>query len=247
MWGSGHHAVIDYNQIASKYARHRQVHPGVLTSLISTSRVDGTSQVLELGCGTGNYILALKSLVGATCWGVDSSEGMLTKARERSSGVHFQLGRAESLDFPDDFFDLVFSVDVIHHVLDRLRYFREAYRVLKAGGKLCTVTDSEWIIRHRQPTALCFPETVEVELGRYPRIAQLRHLMESVGFTEITENVVEFPYQLTDIQPYRDKAFSALHLIPEEAFQRGIERMERDLRTGPISCVSRYLLLWGTR
>ncbi|MEJ2556369.1 MAG: methyltransferase domain-containing protein [Anaerolineae bacterium] len=239
--------MIDYNQIASEYAQHRQVHPGVLTNLISASGVDGTSQVLEVGCGTGNYILALESPVGSTCWGVDPSEAMLTKARERSSGVHFQVGRAESLDFPDGFFDLVFSVDVIHHVLDRLRYFREAYRVLKVGGKLCTVTDSEWIIRHRQPAALYFPEMVEVELGRYPRIAELRHLMESVGLTEITENVVEFPYRLTDIRPYRDKAFSALHLIPEEAFQRGIERMARDLRAGPISCVSRYVLLWGTR
>jgi ubiquinone/menaquinone biosynthesis C-methylase UbiE len=239
--------VIDYNQIASEYAQHRQVHPGVLAGLISASEVEGTSQVLELGCGTGNYILALKSLVGSACWGVDPSEGMLSKARERSNEVHFQAGRAESLDFPDGFFDLVFSVDVIHHVLDRLRYFREAYRVLKAGGKLCTVTDSEWIIRHRQPAALYFPETVEVELGRYPRIAELRRLMESVGLTEITENLVESSYQLTDIEPYRDKAFSALHLIPEAAFQRGIERMERDLHTGPISCVSRYVLAWGTR
>ncbi len=239
--------MIDYNQIASEYAQHRQVHPGVLTSLISASGVDSTSQVLELGCGTGNYILALESPVGSTCWGVDPSGGMLSKARERSNEVHFQVGRAESLDFPDGFFDLVFSVDVIHHVPDRLRYFREAYRVLKAGGKLCTVTDSEWIIRHRQPAAVYFPETVEVELDRYPRIAELRRLMQSVGLTEITENVVEFPYQLTDIQPYRDKAFSALHLIPEEAFQRGIERLERDLRIGPISCVSRYVLLWATR
>jgi hypothetical protein len=52
---------------------------------------------------------------------------------------------------------------------------------------------------------------------------------------------------LSDIQAYRDKAFSALLLISEAAFQRGIERMEQDLSTGPIPCVSRYLLLWGTK
>ena len=146
-----------------------------------------------------------------------------------------------------DFFDLVFSVDVIHHVDIRLAYFREAYRVLRAGRKVCTVTDSEWIIRHRQPLAIYFPETVEIELDRYPRIAELREVMERVGFSEMTEDTVEFAYQLTDIQAYRDKAFSALLLIPEAAFQRGIERMEQDLRTGPIQCASRYLLLWGTK
>jgi hypothetical protein len=71
--------------------------------------------------------------------------------------------------------------------------------------------------------------------------------MERVGFSEIAEDTVEFAYQLSDIQAYRDKAFSALLLIPEAAFQRGIERMKQDLRTGPIQCVSRYLLLWGTK
>jgi ubiquinone/menaquinone biosynthesis C-methylase UbiE len=178
---------------------------------------------------------------------MDPSEQMLSRTRERSGGISFQLGRAEKLGFPPDFFNLVFSADAIHHIGNRFKYFREAYRVLKAGGKVCTITDSEWIIRHRQPLSAYFPGTVEVELGRYPSTAGLREDMERVGFGKITENTVEFSYRLTDIQAYRDKAFSSLHLIPEETFQRGIERMERDLHAGPIQCVSRYLLLWGTK
>jgi hypothetical protein len=51
----------------------------------------------------------------------------------------------------------------------------------------------------------------------------------------------------TDIQIYRDQAFSCLHLIPKAAFERGIRQMEIALRNGPISCVSRYALLWGTK
>jgi SAM-dependent methyltransferase len=242
-----HHSVIDYDQIASEYARHRKVHPEVLRSLLSTSKVDSASKVLEVGCGTGNYLVALETFAGCSCWGIDPSEQMLSRARERSKTIHFQLGKAESLDFPPGFFDLVFSVDVIHHLSARLAYFREAYRVLRTGGKACTVTDSEGIIRHRQPLALYFPETVEIELSRYPRIAELRDIMECAGFSEMTESTVEFAYPLTDVQAYRDKAFSALLLIPEAAFQRGIGRMEQDLRTGPIQCVSRYLLLWGTK
>jgi len=238
---------IDYDQIASEYAQHRQVHPKVLKSLLATSSVGRASKVLEVGCGTGNYIVALETLAGSSCWGIDPSGQMLSRARERSRTIHFQPGQAERLDFPPEFFDLVFSVDVIHHVGNRLAYFREAYRVLRAGGRVCTVTDSEWIIRHRQPLAVYFPGTVEIELGRYPRTAELREIMEQVGFGDMTEGTVEFAYQLTDLQAYRDKAFSALLFIPEEAFQSGIERMERDLRSGPIQCVSRYLLLWGTK
>jgi ubiquinone/menaquinone biosynthesis C-methylase UbiE len=242
-----HYNVINYDGIASEYARHRRVHPEVLRSLLLTSSIGRASKVLEVGCGTGNYIVALEALAGSSCWGIDPSEQMLSRARERSRTIYFQLGKAERLDFSPNLFDLVFSVDVIHHVGNRLAYFREAYQLLRAGGKACTVTDSEWIICHRQPLAVYFPETVEIELGRYPRIAELREVMERIGFGEVTESTVEFAYPLTDIQAYRDKAFSSLLLIPEGAFRRGIERMEQDLCTGPIQCVSRYLLLWGTK
>ena len=239
--------MIDYDKIASEYARHRQVHPKVLRDLLETSGVDAASRVLEVGCGTGNYIVALEERVGCSCWGIDPSESMLSGARQRSKRIELRPGRAERLEFSDGFFDFVFSVDVIHHVGDRPAYFGEAYRVLRARGTLCTVTDSEWIIRHRQPLSTYFPETVEPELTRYPRITELRALMEQIGFAEVKETMVEFPYELTDSQAYQDKAFSSLHLISEPAFQRGIERMERDLRAGPIRCVSRYLLLWGTK
>jgi ubiquinone/menaquinone biosynthesis C-methylase UbiE len=238
---------VDYDKIASDYAQHRQRHPEVLKHLVSTGNLGRDSKVLEVGCGTGNYILALERLAGSQCWGIDPSQGMLAKAGARSGGVHFQLGRAEDISFPFGFFDLVFSVDVIHHVEDRPACFQEAYRVLASGGKVCTVTDSEWVIRHRQPLAIYFPETVEPELERYPRISELRGLMEQAGFSQMNEESVEFPYQLTDIQAYRDKAFSALHLIPKDAFRRGIERLERDLCIDPIPCVSRYVLLWGTK
>ena len=238
---------IDYDKIASEYARHRRVHPEVLRSLLATSGIGSGSRVLEVGCGTGNYVIAVEASVGCPCWGIDPSPQMLDRARERSGSINFQPGSAQRLDFPPDFFDLVFSVDVIHHLSDRLGFLREAYRVLKAGGEVCTVTDSEWIIRHRQPLAVYFPETVEVDLGRYPRMAELRGLMEEVGFVEITEEVVEFPHELTDVQAYRDKAFSSLHLISQEGFRQGIRHMERDLDSGPISCVSRYVLLRGTK
>jgi SAM-dependent methyltransferase len=239
--------VIDYDKLATEYAQHRQVHPEVLKNILADGEIHPTSQVLEVGCGTGNYSVALETTVGCSCWGIDPFEQMLSRAKERSQTIQFQIGEAEALDFPADFFNLVFSVDVIHHVSDRSAYFREVYRVLRGGGKICTVTDSEGIIRRRQPLATHFPETVEMELKRYPRLGELRVLMETVGFDSIRETAVEFAYSLDDIQAYRDKAFSSLHLISEEAFHKGIARMERDLHEGPIPCVSRYVLLWGTK
>ncbi len=239
--------MIDYDKIAAEYVQHRQTHPGVLQNLISTAGISGDFRVLEVGCGTGNYITAIGSATDCSCWGIDPSEQMLSRSREQSKNIQFQTGKAEQIGFEPDFFDLVFSVDVIHHVVNHLAYFREAFRVLKRGGKLCTVTDSEWIIRNRQPLATYFPETIEAELTRYPRIVALRTLAQNVGFGNIIEQTIEFATRLTDIQIYRDKAFSALHVISEDAFQRGIKSMENDLLSGPIPYVARYVLLWATK
>jgi len=239
--------VIEYDQIAREYARHRKVHPEVLRCLVSHSGMAGHSRVLEVGCGTGNYIAALESAVGCSCWAIDPSEEMLASARGRSANVTFRSGRAEQLDFETGSFDLVFSVDVIHHVNDHAAYFQEVFRVLAPGGLVCTVTDSEWIIRHREPLAVYFPDTVEVDLRRYPRMTDLQAFMEGAGLDGIKETLVELSYEVTDSSPYAGKAFSALHLLSREAFEQGLERMERDLQAGPIPGVSRYVLLWGSK
>lgn len=236
---------IDYDRIARDYAQHRRVHPRLLFYLVEAARDAGG--VLEVGCGTGNYVIAIRSLTGSRCWGIDPSEKMLSRARERQADVRFGQGRAERLAFPAASFDLVFSVDVIHHLDSLQQYVEQVHRVLTPGGRICTATDSEWVIRHRQPLSTYFPETVKPELERYPRIHTLRALMEQAGFAEIDEQDVEHARLLTDARPYRDKAYSALHLISESAFQEGIRRMERDLLDGPIPVISRYTMLWGRK
>jgi SAM-dependent methyltransferase len=238
---------VNYDTLAHEYAQHRRVHPDVLTSLLENSRLDGASSVLEMGCGTGNYIIALQEATGCAAWGIDPSGPMLARARERSRRVRFEPGQAEKLAFNAATFDLVFSVDVIHHVGDQAAFYHEACRVLKSGSRVCTVTDSEDIIRRRQPLSNCFPETVEMELKRYPRVADLRKMMAEAGFDGVAEEYVEYQFAITNIQAYRDKAFSSLHIIPQEAFERGIRRMEADLLAGPIQVISRYLLLWGVK
>jgi SAM-dependent methyltransferase len=242
-------SAVDYAHLADEYARHRQVHPGVLRALCD--RTSSESLVLEVGCGTGNYITALTAITGCRGWGIDPSSEMLARAQRRlgayssASRVQLSPGQGECLGVPDGAFDFVYSIDVIHHIQDRTAYLQGAYRALQPGGQLCTATDSEWIIRHREPLATYWPETIEVELARYPRIHHLETLYREAGFEDIQCSCVERRVALVDAQAYRDKAFSSLHLISESAFQRGLARLEHDLSSGPVPHVSRYTLLWG--
>ncbi|MEW6558550.1 MAG: methyltransferase domain-containing protein [Elusimicrobiota bacterium] len=240
--------MINYNKIAEKYSHHRKLHPGVLKNLIEKGKNDSHSKILEVGCGTGNYISSIADLIKCTCWGIDPSQKMLNIAQKNSDNVKLKKGFAEKIDFMDNFFDTIFSVDVIHHITDKEKYFNEAFRTLKINGKICTVTDSEWIIKNRKPLSEYFPEIIEAELNRYPSIKYIKNIMKSVGFKKISEFQVEFSYKIDNIQPYVDKSFSCLHLISNEAFNKGIEKMKSDLkRKSFIEGISRYLLIWGIK
>jgi ubiquinone/menaquinone biosynthesis C-methylase UbiE len=93
--------MIDYDRFASEYARRRTIHPRVLESLVSIGRINRGSAVLEVGCGTGNYIVALEAFTSCAGWGLDPSTEMLAKARPRSARIALHTGRAEQLGFAD--------------------------------------------------------------------------------------------------------------------------------------------------
>jgi SAM-dependent methyltransferase len=156
-------------------------------------------------------------------------------------------GRAERLPFASGSMAMVYSVDVIHHIGNRAAAAAEAYRVLRPGGVYAIVTDSEGDLARRVPLARYFPETVAAERRRYPPIGWLREENAAAGFSGFEEHHTLTRRQLTDIQPYREKAYSSLHLIPPDAFARGIAALEADLARGPIEAESHYTALISRR
>jgi ubiquinone/menaquinone biosynthesis C-methylase UbiE len=103
-----------------------------------------SDRVLDLGCGTGVLCdmigRRLDPSSGGVITGIDAAAGMIRVAKKRREGAacRFRAMAAEDLDFPDRSFDGVVSSLFFHHVpLDlKERALREAYRVLKPGGKL---------------------------------------------------------------------------------------------------------------
>jgi ubiquinone/menaquinone biosynthesis C-methylase UbiE len=94
-------------------------------------------KLLEVGCGIGVDSIQLAKC-GFDVTAVDLTENALTVAREfaahRGVSIDFRLGNAETLDFPDETFDAVYSFGVLHHTPDIDAAVAEVHRVLKPGG-----------------------------------------------------------------------------------------------------------------
>ncbi len=96
-------------------------------------------EVLEIGCGIGTDLIEYAKH-GAVVSGIDlgSDQIKLTKLNFNLRNLPFKEikeGNAEKLPFPDNSFDLVLCVGVVHHTPNSEKAVREIYRVLKSDGQ----------------------------------------------------------------------------------------------------------------
>lgn len=100
-------------------------------------------RILDVGCGTGDLAIeVLRQCPGCTVVGIDLSQGMLERAREKlaeaglADSVLLQVGDATELAFADGAFDGIASAFCLRNVVGRPRAFREMRRVLTPGGRI---------------------------------------------------------------------------------------------------------------
>jgi arsenite methyltransferase len=100
--------------------------------------------VLDLGSGAGFDAFLSAKRVGETgkVIGVDMTHEMIEKARDNAqrlnaSNIEFRLGKIEELPVEDNSVDVVLSNCVINLSPDKSAVFKEMYRALKPGGRIC--------------------------------------------------------------------------------------------------------------
>jgi len=174
----------DFNQIAEEFSKTRSFLWEELVPLVEDVRPG--EKVLDLGCGNGRLYSALKEK-NVKYVGVDSSERLIEIAREKYQGdnVKFLVVEALHLPFPENSFDRIFSVAVLHHIPSesfRLEFLREIRRVLKNKGVLALTV---WNVKKKSPLLLL----------KYT-------LLRILGKSELDPGDVFYPWGVAGIQRY---------------------------------------------
>ena len=166
----------------------------LLGCFASTPRPLSEQIILDGGCGTGNYIEALKSKV-ATIHGLEFNEGMLRQCRQKfqaDANIHLTQGNLLHLPFEDNSFDGMMCNQVIHHLvseenhsdkfLQLYQMMKEAYRVLHPQGVLVLNTCSHKQLLDGFWWGDLIPEAMNRVSQHFPPLDTIASMFKEVGF-----------------------------------------------------------------
>lgn len=135
----------NYSEFAKEFSAKRAIVWPELEFLFDNYLMAG-DRVLDSGCGNGRFYEVFKDK-DVSYVGVDFSETLIEIAKNNYPKTEFRAANALDLDFPNNFFDKIFSIAVLHHIPSkdfRLKFLKEARRILKPGGFLILTVWNLW-------------------------------------------------------------------------------------------------------
>jgi len=194
--------------------------------------------VLDLGSGGGIDVLLSARRVGPTgkAYGLDMTDEMLALAREnqRQAGVEnveFLKGEIENIPLPANSVDVIISNCVINLSADKGRVLREAFRVLKPGGRFAV---SDVVVRGEVPEAVrrsmllwvgCIAGALEE--------ADYRAKLAAAGFSDISLEPTRI-YNIEDARKFLIEAGVDVDAIAPQVEGRFMSAFVR--ATKPVAC-----------
>ncbi|WP_238010072.1 class I SAM-dependent methyltransferase [Dactylosporangium sp. AC04546] len=177
-----------------RYSRHDDhPDPAVRSALGYHRGLD----LLDVGCGTGEFLRSLAPAVGRLA-GVDTSPAAVA-ALGGVPGVEAHEADAIALPFPDGSFDAVTARHMLYHVSEPLAAIREAHRVLRPGGRFAAVVN----VPHPAPALTALASGAVADHGLDPAVfripvdaSNLPGMVASVfGIVEVErhDNALVFP------------------------------------------------------
>jgi arsenite methyltransferase len=204
------------------------------------AKLDPGDIVLDLGSGGGIDVLLSAKRVGPTgkAYGLDMTDEMLAlaNANKRSSGmenVEFLKGEIEHIPLPDESVDVIISNCVINLSADKDRVLREAFRVLKPGGRFAVsdvVTRGEMLPEIRRSVLLwvgCVAGALEE--------SEYRNKLASAGFEQVTVEPTRV-YRIEDAREFLAGQDIDIGAIAPQADGKFVSAFIRAVKPSSPSC-----------
>jgi ubiquinone/menaquinone biosynthesis C-methylase UbiE len=230
---------VNYDAIAHLYDtqpyREKTVDPE-LTAFLGQRGSAETLSILDIGCGTGNQLVANRTIVPhAQLVGLDRSLGMLRQAQPKALDIAWVQADGAELPLQAECFDFVTCQYALHHIQDKAGLLRAVFLVLRHGGRLvlrnlCPQECADWLYY------VYFPEAHAIDLADFWAPEVVLAEMEATGFVAVTVERQHLHYEQNvrvwlDTVRRRDTC-SQLLTIPDAAYEAGVRRLEHELADG---------------
>jgi ubiquinone/menaquinone biosynthesis C-methylase UbiE len=224
--------VIDYNKASKTFDNTRVADDEIIEIMANNNVFIENHNILDFGCGTGNYLLRISQRYKCNCYGLEPSEGMREKAIIKNPNVKIIEGNHENISFEDNFFDLIYTIDVIHYIKNLDLFFSNLYKKLKENGKICIKTqtlnqiETRWFNKY-------FPSLENSEKERGKHIEQIEEMAIKNNLVLEKIDIKKYPdeIEITEhfIKNVEEKNFSMFEYINENEYKEGLENLKKDI------------------
>ena len=217
---------------------------GWFSWLFDVIGLEGDLNILELGCGNGDFWLRNKGRIPKNCRVTltDISKGMIGDTKENLRYIkgrfNFNIVDAEKIPYDDNEFHMVLANHMLYHVANRSKAFLEIRRVLKPGGKLYASTIGKNhlkelmdLVKEFDPKIVLSKVDFSNEFGLETGMEELSKWFNNVEILRYEDSLV-----VTDIEPLVDYVLSTIGNAKEiltdeklESFRDFLnEKLDRD-------------------
>jgi len=219
--------------IAYLFDNLRRPRKTVVNFLIREIKNNDYISILDFGCGTGNYLFEIDNKIqDLSLIGVDPSKSMLEIATKKNIKAKIINGDHEIIPLSDNSTDMIFMVNVVHHVTDIEKMFFELKRVLKKNGGLYIITESHDQIKEKAWLEY-FDGAKETSLKIFHPISDIIAVSEKIGFSCYDKIIIDNTPDKAKLKNFfiyiEYKAFSILSLISKKSYVKGKAKMRNDL------------------
>ncbi|NNE83173.1 MAG: methyltransferase domain-containing protein [Alphaproteobacteria bacterium] len=201
-----------WERLSDGYHRHWEaLTTQAVPRMLAGTEVAKGMRVLDVACGPG-YVSGAAAAWGAATVGVDFSQNMVALAQNNFSELDFQTADAEDLPFPDGSFDVVLINFGVLHFPTPEKALAEAFRVLKADGKLAL---TNWAKSDTSAITIAMKAIIKegaLDIGlpegtplyRFADPDECESVLGEVGFSDIVCSELELTWRLPESDTLMD-------------------------------------------